>query len=416
MSEEAITKRKIDETEGAPEAYPESKKSKQEIDDDEVNVDLNFLKSSIVKEVTTIFQDKFTNLEKQISELKQLLVRPGNSVQTEGNEVNATEKKKVEEEAPKVESKAEAVTQKETVPKVEAVPQVKLQRSETSTIEKPKATFGSNLFVIKTNATTPTNSFSSERFETPTAPNTAENTPKPVFGATSSFGKSLADSWKNKKNVFDGLPSQELSPFGAKPATSSFGSNSKFGNAFQDSLGKKSFLDESSTENVENKPPASQQFKQVDLEQVQNVQTGEEDEKSRFTATAKIFELDLSKISEGWKERGLGPIHLNQSLSNKHQARLVMRSQGLLRVVLNYKISPKTQLLKGLEASLTPEKFVRLNSAGAEGQPIQYLIKFGSELLRDKLVAEVELIKKEIEDLDSKIDEKPTKSSAVQWL
>lgn len=379
MSEAA--KRKIDDTGSAAQEHPEAKKPKQEIDDDDVDDDLNFLKTSIVKEVTAIFEGKFTALEKQLAELKQLI---------KGKEVEHVED-----------------------PKAASVP-IKLLRSETTPIEKPKveekpqqqkpkATFGSSLFVIKPNVVTPANSFSSDRFETPTAPNSTNNTPRPVFGATTSFGKPLADTIKGNKNVFDALPSQAAS-------ASSFGSNSKFGNAFQESLKKKSFLDESSTDNVDNKPTASQQFKQVDLEQVENVQTGEEDEESLFSATAKIFELDLSKISEGWKERGLGPLHLNQTKSNKNQARLVMRSQGLLRVVLNYKITPETQLLKGLEASLTPEKFVRLNSA-RDGHPIQYLIKFGSEQLRDKLVAEVEEVKKEI---GAQKEEKT--SNGVQWL
>ena len=103
-------------------------------------------------------------------------------------------------------------------------------------------------------------------------------------------------------------------------------------------------------------------------------------------------------MSEGWKERGVGPLHLNQSKADPKQVRLVMRSQGLLRVVLNYKINADTEILKGLEASLTPEKFLRLNSINAEGTPIQNLLKFGSGTLRDELVEKIESLKQSIKE------------------
>lgn len=89
-------------------------------------------------------------------------------------------------------------------------------------------------------------------------------------------------------------------------------------------------------------------------------------------------------------------MHLNQSKADPNQVRLVMRSQGLLRVVLNYKISADTEILKGLEASLTPEKFLRLNSVNSEGSPIQYLLKFGSGNLRDELIDKIGSLKEEI--------------------
>lgn len=217
---------------------------------------------------------------------------------------------------------------------------------------------------------------------------------KPVFGAASTFGnKSMFDTMKSKPSIFD-TPSLAKSSFGS---FGSFGSNSKFGNAFENSLHKKSFLDEPKEE--EDAPKAainSQQYKQVDLLATE-VKTGEENEKSCYSVTAKLFELDFTKISEGWKERGVGPLHLNQSLVDLQQVRLVMRSQGLLRVVLNYKISPTTVLIKGFEASMSPGKFLRLNAVSSSGEPLQYMLKFGSETVRDELIEKVEELKKETE-------------------
>lgn len=267
------------------------------------------------------------------------------------------------------------------------------QKKEES---KPKATFGGTSF-----------NFSMKKKPAEEDPSTSkDNTPvPPVFGATSSFGsatsfgnKSIMDSLKGKPNVFDSLPSNSEEK--GEPVSSGFGSNSKFGNAFQDSLKKKSFLDDSKEENDEEETksssPAPQQYKQVDLVPVQEIKTGEEDEESIFSVRAKIFELDLTNMSEGWKERGVGPLHLNESIKDPNQVRLVMRSQGLLRVVLNMRITGETVLMKGLEASLSPGKFLRINSVSEKGTPIQYLLKFGNETTRNELYDKVEELKSKI--------------------
>lgn len=226
---------------------------------------------------------------------------------------------------------------------------------------------------------------------------------KPIFGAASKFGNAF-EKLSKQPSIFDKTPSTEPETK-QKPAAfgsgsfGTFGSNSKFGNAFQKALEKPSFLDDpekSSTPEAkeENKPKSSQQYKQVDLE-AKEVKTGEEDEESVFTATCKIFELDLANIKLGWKERGLGPLHLNQSKLDPKKVRIVMRSQGLLRVVLNYKITPETELIKGLEASMSPGKFLRVNVA-QEGKVAQYLIKFANEEVRNELTDRVDELKKEI--------------------
>lgn len=228
---------------------------------------------------------------------------------------------------------------------------------------------------------------------------------KPVFGAASKFGNAF-DKLAKEPSIFGKASSTEPdSSKSTPPAFGSgsfgllFGSNSKFSNAFEKALAKPSFLDGPNKDSGDDakedgKPKATQQYKQVDLE-AKEVKTGEEDEKSLFTTTAKIFELDLSNIKSGWKERGLGPLHLNQSILDPKKVRIVMRSQGLLRVVLNYKITPETELIKGLEASMSPGKFLRLNVA-SEKKVAQYLIKFSSEEKRNELTEKVDELKKKI--------------------
>lgn len=231
-----------------------------------------------------------------------------------------------------------------------------------------------------------------------------EDTPKdskPVFGSKSSFGSAFKKSTK-KPDIFASSTESSATPFGSGSLL--FGSKANFGNAFQQTLLKPSFLDspEPTTEKDDvtdtSKPKTSQQYKQVDLEE-KTVTTGEENEESVYSATVKVFELDLSNIKEGWKERGVGPLHLNQSKLDAKEVRIVMRSQGLLRVVLNYKITPETELIKGLEASLSPGKFLRLNSV-VNGTVVQYLLKFGSETVRDGLVTKVNELQKNIAKLE----------------
>ena len=124
--------------------------------------------------------------------------------------------------------------------------------------------------------------------------------------------------------------------------------------------------------------------------------TGEEDEISHFNCTAKIFELNLSKISEGWKERGVGPLHLG------HYSPEEWNAGGAAAAADGGKqgrgATGTAEILKGLEASLTPGKFLRLNSVNSEGTPIQYLLKFGSENLRNELVDKIDALKEQIKN------------------
>ncbi|KAL6452205.1 YRB2 Ran-specific GTPase-activating protein 2 [Candida maltosa Xu316] len=329
------------------------------------------LKSSIVKEVSKIFEDRIEKLEERVN--------------------------KLEEANPKEESNDDIKR-----------PERKVLNKEPPSLPPRKATFGTNSFSFSPGKVTPLNSF--------TESGTVPSSPKPVFGATTSFGNmdKISASSPETKIEFKS-PSATITKTTTTTTTtttptfgSAFGSNSRFGNAFQESLKKKSFLDEEKTKdnnsNITDKDssngntPAPQSFQQVDLAPVEQT-TGEEDEISHFNCTAKLFELDFSKINEGWKERGVGPLHLNQSKADERKVRLVMRSQGLLRVILNYKINSDTDILKGLEASLTPGKYFRLNSVNTDkGTPVQYLLKFGNENLRNELIEKIESLKEKIKE------------------
>ncbi|CAL4892983.1 unnamed protein product [Urochloa decumbens] len=61
------------------------------------------------------------------------------------------------------------------------------------------------------------------------------------------------------------------------------------------------------------------------------VETGEENEKAVFTADSALYEY----LNGGWKERGKGELKLNVPVNGGERARLVMRTKGNYRLVLN---------------------------------------------------------------------------------
>lgn len=127
------------------------------------------------------------------------------------------------------------------------------------------------------------------------------------------------------------------------------------------------------------------------------VETGEELEESTFSCRAKLYALDLTSADKSWKERGVGTLHVNTFKKSKDPSdddnaekaakttsRLVMRSDGLLRVVLNVPLLKSFEVFKGMKSSLQSEKFVRI-TAIEDSKPIQYALKTGNTDTADKL-------------------------------
>lgn len=109
------------------------------------------------------------------------------------------------------------------------------------------------------------------------------------------------------------------------------------------------------------------------------VETGEEAEESRFSCRAKLYVLNLTQSEQGWKERGVGTLHVNTKktegdASETAKSRMVMRSDGLLRVVLNVPLLKNFEVMSGMKSSLQSEKFVRI-SAIEDGKPVQYALR-----------------------------------------
>ena len=110
----------------------------------------------------------------------------------------------------------------------------------------------------------------------------------------------------------------------------------------------------------------------------QIVETGEEEEKTYFSCKAKLFHF----TNKEWKERGVGTFKVNvkeppsdtdDETPKKKTARMIMRADGVLRVMLN---SP---IFKGMpvgEVSGEEPKGKQLNLASVEdGKTVPLLLR-----------------------------------------
>lgn len=215
--------------------------------------------------------------------------------------------------------------------------------------------------------------------------NKKDEKPKFVFGSTTPFGANAFSLLNKNKNVFD-ASSKESSKSPSVSTPSVFGSNSKFGNAFQSAVTKKSIFDKTPEEQAKEKEEVEKSrettpatsgnlYKQVELEK-KDIKSGEEDEEQVFTCRAKLYALDLTNVKEGWKERGIGNVHVNKAKDGE-KARVIMRSIGLLKVILNTPLIVGLEVVKGMPSSLASEKFIRITIV-EDKKPIQYALKTGN--------------------------------------
>ncbi|KAJ0075304.1 hypothetical protein Patl1_34109 [Pistacia atlantica] len=87
------------------------------------------------------------------------------------------------------------------------------------------------------------------------------------------------------------------------------------------------------------------------------VETGEENETVVFSADSVLFEF----FDGAWKERGKGEIKVNISTTVAGRARLLMRTRGNYRLILNASLYPDMKLTNMEKKGIT---FACINSAG----------------------------------------------------
>ncbi|PWN37908.1 uncharacterized protein FA14DRAFT_20671 [Meira miltonrushii] len=102
-----------------------------------------------------------------------------------------------------------------------------------------------------------------------------------------------------------------------------------------------------------------------------DLRTGEEDEFAVASVRAKLFTM---AEDQSWKERGTGTVRCNVPKvegGGMGGARLVMRSEGVLRLILNIK------LFKGIKVNLEQDKFLRI-VAFEDGKPAHFALRIGN--------------------------------------
>lgn len=228
--------------------------------------------------------------------------------------------------------------------------------------------------------------------------------PKFVFGASSSFssGFGVASKPFGASSIFSNgfdvakkdVPTQKQD-VEIKPA-SSFGQGLAFESGFKSTKAATEGEDsnekteEESEENTTSSTPVAEPSLKLTK---QDVKSGEELENSLYQTNAKLYQL--SNIKEGWKERGVGVLHVNKD-ENSGKSRIVMRSRGLLKVILNLPLVKSFTIQKGFPGSLTGDKFVRILAVDSDNHPVQYALKVGKSETADELFDNItKLIPKE---------------------
>ncbi|KAJ3676346.1 hypothetical protein LUZ60_003758 [Juncus effusus] len=126
--------------------------------------------------------------------------------------------------------------------------------------------------------------------------------------------------------------------------------------------------------------------------QENQLKTGEENEKTVFTSDAILYEY----LTNTWKERGKGEIKLNLTTSGELKPRLVMRSKGNYRLILNASVYADMAVKEIDKRGVT---FVCANSVG-EGQNglSTFALKFRDGAVRDEFGRAVEMYRGKNED------------------
>lgn len=219
-----------------------------------------------------------------------------------------------------------------------------------------------------------------------------------VFGAASKFGTGFGVAKKDTKDEEEATTSTESLPASNNKTKKpfAFGSGLSFGSGFsilKNKTENNSETEKKATDDKDKVHSGSEQLANASEEpndkpkplklQKQEVKSGEESEECIYQINAKLYQL--SNIKEGWKERGVGVIKVNKSKDDDEKTRIVMRSRGILKVILNIQLVKGFTVQKGFTGSLQSEKFIRLLAVDDNGDPAQYAIKTGKKETTDEL-------------------------------
>ncbi|WEW59331.1 hypothetical protein PRK78_004801 [Emydomyces testavorans] len=248
--------------------------------------------------------------------------------------------------------------------------------------KSPFGTIGGGTSVFKPLKPTDTKA---EEKETVAPPTAATLSPFPAAGA-SPFGPLLGGFAASAfANFASSAPKGTggLTTFASPAGTGSFGGGSKtkpFGAASDDEGGEEE-------QGEDEARPAFEGLEEVKEDErfyKQETETGEENEKTWYSCRGKLFQFD----GKEWKERGIGTFKINamESLIETEgssepkrvvrSARMIMRTDGVLRVVLN---SPIFKGMKVGDANGNEPTGKQVHLAGVEnGKSMPFLLRTAS--------------------------------------
>lgn len=336
------------------------------------------------------------NRNKRVREEEEKYVKESKKVKTgeektDEKEVKKQEDKKEESQNKKVEDKKEeeqALVDKKVeedpgkgTPKKEDVSSSEKKDSQSKNEDNSDAKYETN---SKDSSNSKDDSNVKDSSDAKEKSTNQESKPKLVFGANSSFGSGF--------KVAGSLPlkseeaKKELSKETGTQKPSAFGSGLSFGSGFgilkkSDKEDTKEKTPESGSDSKEKSGELSASSNVVKL-QKQEIKSGEESEETIYQANAKLYQL--ADIEAGWKERGVGVIKVNKNISTG-KSRLVMRSRGMLKVILNLSLVKGFAVQKGFVGSMQGEKFIRMVTQDDNKAPIQTAVKTGNKEIAEEL-------------------------------
>ncbi|XP_044496937.1 nuclear pore complex protein NUP50A-like isoform X2 [Mangifera indica] len=135
------------------------------------------------------------------------------------------------------------------------------------------------------------------------------------------------------------------------------------------------------------------------------VETGEENETVVFSADSVLFEF----LDGAWKERGKGEIKVNVSSTVAGRARLLMRTRGNFRLILNASLYPDMKLTNMDKKGII---FACINNAGEGKDSLStFALKFKDVSIVEEFRAAVTTHKGKTQTVDLKTPENSPKAS-----
>lgn len=188
----------------------------------------------------------------------------------------------------------------------------------------------------------------------------ASSLPTPSFV----FGQNLHDRVIGSETVSDPTPSTSLHSNGTGSNTSDM--------LFSTAIKNEVKADTSKDKEVKSLTESAREYEESRANKRKydevEVKTGEEDETNILSVSCKLFSFD--KATSNWQERGRGTLRLNDFEMDDGQigSRIVFRTAGSLRVILNTKIWAEMTVDKA------NEKSIRLTALDSNGEIKVFLI------------------------------------------